>query len=187
MSNNGSGNSSGSFAPYRNALKALSARTGTPLSSLVLSFGILHELTAVVPLVGVFYGARAFGVGERIVAIIIANNNNDHLVSGYSSYVDWARQKSRQWVQEGEGWAEKVGRRYGFFGFEKGKNPDTHITTSTNYVPGYIAGDVANAVVAYGATKAMLPLRIGLSLYLAPMFSRRLVEPLRSRLLGIFR
>ncbi|EUC59370.1 hypothetical protein RSOL_311660, partial [Rhizoctonia solani AG-3 Rhs1AP] len=36
--------------PYAQALQRLSARTGTPLSSLVVSFGILHEVTAPVPL-----------------------------------------------------------------------------------------------------------------------------------------
>ncbi|KAE9411605.1 hypothetical protein BT96DRAFT_870348 [Gymnopus androsaceus JB14] len=175
----------GSFAPYRNALKALSARTGTPLSSLVLSFGILHELTAVVPLVGVFYAGRTFGVGERIVAAVIAED--DHSTE---SHVGWARHKCRQWVQEGEGWAERVGRRYGVFGFEKGKKPDSTIVSvdaQDVHIQGHIAGDVANAVVAYGVTKAMLPLRVGLSLYLAPMFSRGLVEPLRRSIMGIFR
>ncbi|KAJ3784887.1 hypothetical protein GGU10DRAFT_356469 [Lentinula aff. detonsa] len=188
MSNNVPRNSPGSFAPYRNALKALSARTGTPLSSLVLSFGILHELTAIVPLVGVFYGARAFGVGESIVATVITEDSSSGPSS--SSYVGWARQKCRQWVYEGEGWAERVGRRYGFFGFEKGKKPDISLTTSeetTIYVPGHLAGDIANAAVAYGVTKAMLPLRIGLSLYLAPTFSRRLIEPLRRGIVGLFR
>lgn len=134
----------GSFAPYRNALKALSVRTGTPLSSLVLSFGILHELTAVVPLVGVFYVGRTFGVGERIVAAVTAE---DDLAESRSIYAGWARQKCRQWVQEGEGWAERVGTRYGIFGLDKGAVP--HDT----YIRGHIAGDVANAVVAYGVTK----------------------------------
>ncbi|KAF9071638.1 hypothetical protein BDP27DRAFT_1218813 [Rhodocollybia butyracea] len=170
-----SSSGSGSFARYRNALNALSARTGTPLASLALSFGVLHELTAIAPLIGVFYAARTFGVGERIVTSVIANDTTSD-----NSDVGWAQQKCRQWVKEGEGWAERVGRRYGFFGFDKG-NEDS------SYVPGHIAGDVANAVVAYGATKAMLPLRVGLSLYLAPMFSRRCIEPLRRGIMGIFR
>ncbi|KAH7875394.1 uncharacterized protein C8R40DRAFT_1045041 [Lentinula edodes] len=189
MSNHGLGSSSGSFAPYRNALKALSARTGTPLSSLVLSFGVLHELTAIVPLVGVFYGARAFGIGERIVAVVIAEGE-EPIAPESSSYTGWARQKCRQWVHEGEGWAERVGRRYGLFGFENRNQSSTARTVSeetTKNIPGRIAGDVANAVVAYGATKAMLPLRIGLSLYLAPGFSRRLIEPLRSGFVGLFK
>jgi hypothetical protein len=50
-----------------------------------------------------------------------------------------------------------------------------------------IAGEVANAVVAYTATKALLPLRIGLSLYLAPGFSRRVVEPLGRTMIRLFK
>jgi len=49
-----------------------------------------------------------------------------------------------------------------------------------------IAGDVANAV-AYGITKALLPVRIGLSLYLAPGFSRSVVDPLASTVFRTFR
>ncbi|KIK67509.1 hypothetical protein GYMLUDRAFT_156602 [Collybiopsis luxurians FD-317 M1] len=159
---------------YRNALQALSARTGTPLSSLVVSFGILHEITAIAPLVGVFYTARTFGFGERVVKSVIAEDDG---TGSDSTYADWARRKCRQWVEEGEGWAGRVGRRYGIFGFEKGSQGST----------GHIAGDVANAVVAYGVTKAMLPVRIGLSLYLTPMFSRGIVEPVKKGFINLFR
>ncbi|CAE6360997.1 unnamed protein product [Rhizoctonia solani] len=137
--------------PYVQALRRLSARTGTPLPSLILSFGILHELTAIIPLIGVFFGARALGAGDKTVELL-----------------------PTEWVQEGEEWAGRVGRRYGVFGFDKkGKEKDSAVETKV------AIGDVANVVLAYAVVKAILPLRIGLSLWLAPGFSRRVFDPIR--------
>lgn len=124
---------------YRDALAAVSARTGAPLSSLVVSFAVLHEVTAIVPLVGIFYGARALGVGERVVATLPTEQDN------------WVAQKCRTWVDDGQKWAARVGRRYGVFGFEKG-DPDNKLPPVNS---DRIVGDVANAVVAYAATKVL--------------------------------
>ncbi|KAG1854033.1 hypothetical protein C8R48DRAFT_776813 [Suillus tomentosus] len=171
-------NSGGRFAPYRNALTAVSGRTGTPLPSLIISFAILHELTAIVPIVGIFYTARSLNAGERVVNAVALKR--DGSIDGQH----WVTTRLRSWVDEGEQWAGRVGRRYGIFGFEKGKVVDQ---TQTSELSGKLAGDVANAVLAYGAVKALLPVRIGLSLYLSPMFSRTVVEPIRLgglRLLG---
>lgn len=144
------------WSGYKQTLAGISARTGAPLPSLILSFGILHEITAIVPLVGVFYGARTLGVGERIVASVIDDQQNntdgaEHEVS--SDGVKWAKQKMRTWVEEGDQWAIRIGRRYGVFGYEK-REPGTkdNIEEMTR-VSGHLAGDVANAVVAYGVTK----------------------------------
>lgn len=128
------------FAPYKEALQALSARTKTPLPSLILSFAVLHELTALVPLVGVFYGAKVFGVGEKVVSVVVDDDPDGEY--------GWVRVKCKNWVEEGELWAGRVGRRYGVFGFEKGQTPDEHRHE--------IAGDVANAVFAYGITKVSI-------------------------------
>lgn len=142
------------FAPYRSALNAISLRTGTPLPSLLVSFAVLHELTAIVPLVGIFYGARALGVGERIINAVIQEGSSNSGASG------WAREKCRSWVEEGERWARRVGNRYGIFGLQKAQNTDgpretrEGDETRVRYESGQIAGDVANAVVAYAATKA---------------------------------
>ncbi|KAJ7647699.1 hypothetical protein FB45DRAFT_822761 [Roridomyces roridus] len=157
---------------YRDSLTALSARTRTPLSSLVVSFAILHEVTAIVPLVAGFYAARAAGLGERAVAALPSASEQD----------GWALKKTRGWVADGEDWAARVGRRYGVFGFTKGSKADP-----TTMVSERIAGDVANAVVAYVATKALLPVRIAAALYLSPAFSRRLVEPTRQVFARILR
>ncbi|KAH8103596.1 hypothetical protein BXZ70DRAFT_741663 [Cristinia sonorae] len=171
------------FAPYTQALNALSQRTRTPLPSLVLSFAVLHELTALVPLAGFFFGARALGVGDTLVkAISESQPDNDQR--------GWVREKGREWVDEGGRWAERVGRRYGVFGFEKrmpGGDSDQESTTRTSEMPSRLAEDAANAIVAYALTKALMPIRVGVSLYLSPAFSRRVVEPIRQTVLRTFR
>ncbi|KAF5348704.1 hypothetical protein D9758_006772 [Tetrapyrgos nigripes] len=145
MASNNS-NKSPAFAQYRRTLNAISARTGTPLPSLILSFGILHELTAIVPLVGIFYGARTLGIGERVVSAVV---QQDITTPEDGSALRWTRAKFKTWVEEGEGKVERVGRRYGLFGFEKGAEG----AAPESFRSGQIAGDVANAVFAYGVTK----------------------------------
>ncbi|KAJ3514745.1 hypothetical protein NLJ89_g2192 [Agrocybe chaxingu] len=148
----------GRFSAYRQNLAAISARTGAPLPSLILSFGILHELTAVVPLVGFFYGARALGIGERVVAAVIEDqqtgraNRPDETFLVDDAKLSWAHQKVRTWVEEGDRWAIRIGRRYGVFGYEKrepGVKDDVEEMAKVS-LSGHLAGDVANAVFAYG-------------------------------------
>jgi hypothetical protein len=145
--------SSSRFAPYRNALAAISTRTGSPLPSLIVSFVVLHELTAIVPLVGVFYAARGLHVGERVV---------NQFTRDAGQPTGWVTGQLSQWVDEGEKWAHRVGRRYGVFGFENGMSADHG---DSHHLSGQLAGDVANAVLAYGATKV----RFHLSLFLATL------------------
>ncbi|KAJ7039030.1 hypothetical protein C8F04DRAFT_1319944 [Mycena alexandri] len=144
-----------------------------PLSSLVLSFGILHEVTAVVPLVGFFYTAKAFGVGETLVKTLQVPTEQD----------TWLAQKYRTWLDDGQHWAARVGRRYGVFGYEKGGREDQLAPLNTDR----IAGDVANAVAAYACTKAALPARILVSLSLSPAFARTVIDPTRRGVRRIFR
>ncbi|KAK7045520.1 hypothetical protein VNI00_007352 [Paramarasmius palmivorus] len=115
---------------YRQALKSISERTGAPLPALIVSFGVLHEATAIVPLVGVFYGAKAMGVGEGLV---------DALKDTDTESV-WWKGKAREWIEEGEERVDRVGRRYGWFGYSKGDTREGRLA---------VAGDVANAVVAH--------------------------------------
>jgi hypothetical protein len=65
-----------------------------------------------------------------------------------STKYSWIRMRFKTWVDEGEGWAGRVGRRYGIWGFEKG---DTSGDVGGRHHP--VVGDVANAVLAYGLTK----------------------------------
>ena len=139
--------SKGRLTAYRQALTAIAARTGTPLPSLILSFGILHEVTAVVPLVGIFYGSRALGIGERVVSAIVEEKTHDE------SRLSWGKRKLKSWVEEGDRWAIRVGRRYAIFGYEKRMPGTVDDIEEMAGVSGHIAGDVANAILAYGATK----------------------------------
>ncbi|KAJ8457329.1 hypothetical protein ONZ51_g11600 [Trametes cubensis] len=187
------------FAPYKEALAALSQRTRTPLPSLVVSFAVLHELTAIVPLVGFFYAARTLGVGEKLVHAVAqpettATDIQSEVPGGVLSRLrdSWAGERFQEWMVEGEVRTERVGRRYGWFGFEKGSKMDTtsaesqSVHAASALVSGRIAGDVANAVVAYAMTKAVLPIRIGVSLWMAPAFSRAFVQPIGSAFTRIF-
>ncbi|KAG6902777.1 hypothetical protein C0995_011925 [Termitomyces sp. Mi166 len=130
------------WSTYKAALDALSARTRTPLPSLVLSFGVLHELTAIVPLVAVFYGSRTLGIGERLVAAI-ADNSDTQDTLGVGKVV-------RNWVEEGDAWAARIGRRYGVFGYEKQAPGAAEAPDETSQLTSHLAGDVTNAIVAYG-------------------------------------
>lgn len=154
---------SSKFLAYSNALKAISARTGTPLSSLVLSFGIVHEVTALAPLFISFYTARAFGVGDTLIKAITEDPTFTAEDDGQpKGLTQWGKHKLSGWVVEGDRWAARVGTRYGIFGYEKrqpGEKPDVDALT---HRPGHLAGDVANAVVAYAVTKVRCRFILGL-------------------------
>jgi len=171
---------------YIDALNALSATTRTPLPSLIASFAILHELTAIVPLVGLFFVAKAAGLGEKVVDVIRDNPETDGVASssaiGGAVEAGWVKLRARAYVDEGEKWAASVGRRYGWWGYEKGA-PVSSVKQED--LERHLAGDVANAVVAYTITKAILPIRIALSLYLSPAMSRSLIEPIRRAIMRV--
>lgn len=192
------------FTPYREALIRLSARTGASIPSLCASFLVLHEVTAIVPFVGIFYASRALGVGEQVVQTVVEDDVNGDI----DREIGMVKRKAREWVDEGGQMAERLGKRYGLFGYEKrtvgeaARNGTGDIPLERQDIGAKIAGDVANVVVAYGVTKvgkssslascmltnnvlrlqALLPLRLGLSLYLSPPFSRLVFEPLRRTL-----
>ena len=137
---------------YKNALGSLAARTGTPLPSLIISFAVLHEITAIIPLAGIFFGAKYLGVGERLVEFARVETHTDATPSTQPSTTEWVQRKVGTWIDEGEVWAERVGRRYGFFGYPKTPKGVKFESTGGERGPG-VAGDVANAVFAYTATK----------------------------------
>lgn len=134
-------------------MNRISARTRTPLPSLVLSFAVLHEITAVIPLVGFFFGAKYVGVGDQVVDLVRNRNGapNPETVATVNPSTDgnspgWLNTKMGVYLDEGEKWAGRVGRRYGWWGYEKGASADS---VPKSELEGRLAGDVANAVAAY--------------------------------------
>jgi len=173
------------FEPYKHALQAASQRTGTPLPSLLFSFAVLHEITAVVPVVTMFCACRALGAGDAVVKYL-KNNDEASTAEGVRGEV---LAKASKYLEEGELTAARFAKRYGLWGADG-------IDTTKGNETYNIAGDMADAAVAYGVTKvriggvgnnsqvmlilqALLPLRIAASIYLAPWFSRRAIEPTR--------
>ena len=137
---------------YKSALGSLAARTGTPLPSLIVSFAILHEITALVPLIGICLGAKYLGVGERLVESIRAETHTDAASSNRPPMTEWARKKVGTWITEGEVRTERAGRKYGVFGYPRTPKGVKYEPTEGERGPG-VAGDVANVVLAYTATK----------------------------------
>lgn len=158
-------------------LAALRARyPAADPASLIASFLILHELTAVVPLALGFLGLRQLGVGDGVTDWILAEAVQAVPLSGASGAepreggaaltgagaVGWLRGKLRTWVVAGEDQAERVGRRYGVLGYDKETTEERTARKEQHKQGGLrvekkeprrVGGDVANFLVAYVAVK----------------------------------
>jgi Hypothetical protein FLILHELTA len=146
----------GRLKPYTAAIQKLSLRTGTPLPSLIISFGILHEVTAIVPLVGLYWGARVFGIGDQMTAYLSprkASQRHQPITEGLddaSSAGGWFNEKLRKYTKEGERRVARVGAKYGILGFTKGQK----ITEEDmQRLGGRVASEVANGAFAYMVVK----------------------------------
>lgn len=129
---------------YKDALRRISSRTGSPLPSLLASFIMLHEITAVVPFFGAFYAFRYFRAGEvalNKIEMFSQNANSKQLL-------DRATFQVNDWMKDGEAWVHRVGSRYGVWGMEKRGPTDPR----GRDVP-RIGGAAADAILAYVATK----------------------------------
>ncbi|ORY21465.1 hypothetical protein BCR39DRAFT_474459 [Naematelia encephala] len=183
------------YQRYAPALHSLSERTGTPLPSLFVSFLILHELTAFIPLLITFYIFNALGAGVAFVAWLIditeekdkeKHKDKDIGEQGQGQGQGWTMAgKVREWYDEAEKRVEKVGHRYGILGYEKTSKDDQGML-GTEQVKDEVGskgtkavGSVADAIAAYVVIKALLPVRIGASLWLAPGFARFALNPLQ--------
>ncbi|WVW78892.1 hypothetical protein I302_100855 [Kwoniella bestiolae CBS 10118] len=181
---------------YAPSLHTLSQRTGVPLPSLVLSFMVLHELTAILPIFLIYWVFSTLGVGLGLVRWIMdvgegeststststsSSDMNGEVIGGEGDVV---KKWIRGWYEEGEGRVAKIGRRYGVFGYDKvdksEKSEETQIEPVVELgVDGGAATKVADAIAAYVVVKALLPVRIAASLGLAPAFARYTLVPLQ--------
>jgi hypothetical protein len=108
----------------------------------VTSFAILHELTAVVPVVSIFYALRALGTGDAIVAYV--RDKNQSSSSGEFQKAIFTRANTI--LDDGQARAVRFGRRYGLWGLDE--------SAASNPVdPTNLMGNVANAAVSYGLIK----------------------------------
>lgn len=153
------------ISSYLSSLRSKYPQADAP--SLIASFLILHELTAIIPLFLGFWGLKSLGVGEEL-----SNWVRKTELSGIDEGGEkgWGKEKVGEWIVEGEKQASMIGRRYGTFGFEKeskedrierkrlekeliGGGGDLVIDSPSHDGSIKIAGDVANLVVAYIAVK----------------------------------
>ncbi|WWD21929.1 hypothetical protein CI109_106417 [Kwoniella shandongensis] len=235
---------------YAPALTSLSQRTGVPLPSLMISFLTLHEITAFVPLIAVYYLFAALGLGAGLTAWIeresgehghghgrTRENGGEVGERGEAEVVGGWKKVLGGWYKEGEKRVEKVGKKYGILGYDKVERTpitNTNTTTTTGAIAQEVveeskevaelsavgvditptssragvesgkgqvvptkangggstgskaAEKVANAIAAYVVVKALLPLRIGVSIAAAPAFARYTLVPLQ-RLFGRWR
>ncbi|GAA5888632.1 hypothetical protein JCM16303_005294 [Sporobolomyces ruberrimus] len=158
--------------------------------SLVISFLILHELTAIVPLSVLFGTFHYLGLGAGIVAWTLAESEStDSTREGReegTSSVQGAKTRVRKWVSEGEEQAERLGRRYGWFGWEKESKEERVERKARQDLDSTpkelsdeslkVTGDVANVAAAYLIVKALIPLRILISLRLTPSLANVIVK-----------
>ncbi|GAA5948576.1 hypothetical protein JCM3765_004932 [Sporobolomyces pararoseus] len=166
-------------------------------ASLVISFLILHELTAILPLSILFGTFHYLGLGAGIVGWTLAESESTLTDSEVQKREEgeWAtegaKMKVREWIREGEEKAESIGRRYGWFGWEKEskeQREERKAQASTSRELSVdslkVSGDVANVAAAYLVVKALLPLRILVSLRLSPTLANviaRRFKGLRAR------
>jgi hypothetical protein len=166
--------SSSRSAPYLAELK--SKYPHAEPRSLVVAFVVLHELTALVPLAVLFGAFHYLGAGAALVAWIV-----DETSTTSGKETGW-KDTVRDWLREAETKAERVGRRYGLFGWSKESKEERRARRSRELnrdeeeqAAGPVAlskerllvsGDVANAAAAYLAVK------VGLDIVFSPAFAR---------------
>ncbi|WWC87314.1 uncharacterized protein L201_002203 [Kwoniella dendrophila CBS 6074] len=198
------------YTPY---LTQISTRTGVPLPSLLISFLVLHEITAILPVLLIYWIFTSLGLGLSLVNYVLnigQTDENDQSENQGSNNNYALRKWIRDWYIEGETKIEKVGKRYGIFGYEKIIKSNTnnnqqnykdieqmnekinnelqHIvttstTTTTTTTTGTSTGaatKVADAIAAYVVVKALLPLRIAVSIGAAPAFARYTLIPIQN-------
>jgi len=157
---------------YLPRLQDLSKRTGVPLSSLAVSFLVLHELTAVLPVIGFYFLFSSLGTGLGIIEWLNRTTVNGTEEEGKGEG-GW-QGVVKGWYDEGQGKVGRVGRRYGLWQDDPVMESEG-LSTGTSR-----AGEgVANAVAAYVVVKVwpITPLSVAiLTAGIAPSEDRSLTR-----------
>lgn len=131
---------------YLPRLQDLSKRTGVPLSSLAVSFLVLHELTAVLPVIGFYSLFSSLGTGQGIIEWLNRTTVNGTEEEGKEEG-GW-QGVVKGWYDEGQGKVGRVGRRYGLWQDDPVMEREGLSTETSRAGEG-----VANAVAAYVVVK----------------------------------
>lgn len=189
----------GRLERYAPALAQLSQRTGVSLPALTGAFLVLHEVTAVVPVFLVYWALRALGVGAGLVTWLADTSSSadsahsvdsansadssvpvDHESTQQPAQAPRWKQVIHGWYEEGARKVERVGRRYGCFGYEKGSKPGEQPDGRAEAIVTHDAGAVADAIAAYVVVKVspMSPTTsITLLLFCGPIHQVTLSRP----------
>ncbi|MCO5562923.1 hypothetical protein L7F22_016559 [Adiantum nelumboides] len=168
------------FKRSLDSVRQAAKRSGTDPASMVISFMVLHELTAILPLIAIFYILCALGTGASVMQWLL--DASDTQSTQESGMMMGMRASLRDYIQEGMQRAERYGRKKGWFGFEKGSQvEDVEVDGQIKANPNAeaIAGTFANAVAAYAITKALLPVRLAACVAFAGPFARWTIEPIK--------
>ncbi len=164
-------------------VRAMAARTGTDPASLVVSFLVLHELTAALPLVLLFWLFTSFGLGAKVLeqilpadflvagaattqesadSVTLRRGEGEHDYGKEQARQSWLAAKAHAWFEEAMTRAEKYGRRKeqkmresrGDAG-ELGIDAEEEAATTSSKA--VLAGVAADAVAAYLLVKVSRP------------------------------
>ncbi|RXK42102.1 hypothetical protein M231_00459 [Tremella mesenterica] len=149
-------NPSSYLSKARSELLKLSKHTGAPISSLILSFGILHEVTAIIPLYLFYRLFQFFGVGVGVVGFVLGLGDtsvvvveqdyemNDEenggmekvkVVENVNSEKNGIEGKGKSswrelvlnWYDEAERRVDRLGKKYGVLGYDNHTLEDEEI------------------------------------------------------------
>lgn len=135
-------------------------------ASYVVSFAVLHEITAIVPLVGLAWSFHRFGWLPPYFA------EGKWVIEGVQKFGRYFRKKG--WIDEKD--EARVEQKT-----EQGKARQVQSQVSNVWNRGEDAGRLLVEVgTAYAIIKLLLPLRIALSVWAAPTFARFTSRAVRS-------
>ncbi|WFD31804.1 serine--tRNA ligase [Malassezia sp. CBS 17886] len=156
------------FADAKKAIVRRAAELGTNPGMLLVSFLILHELTAIIPLVLIAVALGVLGGGHKILNVF------QHLIASAAdlvnegTYADTFRAMAARSLALGERTAARFCEKWSL------QTTDEH----GNRTP--LAVWSTSITAAYLAVKLLMPVRVAVSLALAPSFARAILRPMRA-------
>ncbi|KAG0143401.1 hypothetical protein CROQUDRAFT_48862 [Cronartium quercuum f. sp. fusiforme G11] len=136
------------------------------LPSITASFLILHEFTAILPLVFAFLVLKSTDLGDQIVEWVELHSKSERSDKEQMSGLDYLRSSMRTGLQEGNQKINKIAHKYGW---ESSEHENLAIIKKTSN-----GSLIVNGLAAYLIVKALLPFRIAISLYFAPSMAKLL-------------